>query len=380
MRPNVIRGLQAPAGTCAVVLGAFAGPALAQSGDQGRIEALEARVETLETREGFRLPGGATGEIYGYVKGDVIFDSDFDLGDTIFGLADIGTAGGPAEGEASRAHARQSRLGFRATRPTDAGEVFARIEGDFFGGTSGAPEFRLRHAYGEFQGLLVGQTWTNFMPIESYPATVDFQGPAGLPFVRQGQVRYTYTSAQGVGFSASVEDDPGDSDRVSVTGAVFYEADNYFLKLAGLSREVNTDTGDEDGWGVNLSGNAELWQGGRLNASYTTGEAIGSFMVFGGMDVDDDGEAIETEGWNVGIAQDVADFTFGIQYGYREIDDFAGAAGDDTETLETVHLTAQYAWTDNVNVGLEYIYGEREEFGGSSFDNDRVQFAVQYTF
>jgi len=366
---------------------ALAGTASAQGQSPTATASLEDRVEALESFEGFRLPGGATAQFYGYVKGDVIFDDDFDLGNTIFDLGTIGRADGPEQDDASRAHAFQTRLGLDVTRPTDQGDIALKIEGDFFG--DGGGQLRLRHAYGEFQGLLVGQTWTNFMPIESYPATIDFQGPAGLPFVRQGQVRYTYQTEQGFGFSASVEDDPGDSDRVGVTAALFYEQERYFFKVAGLSRELNDGMGGtEDGWGVNVSGNAQLWDGGSINASYTTGEGIGSYMVFGGMaggingngDIDAAGDAIETEAWQIGISQSVQDFTLGLQYGYREVESFFGADSNDTEELQTVHATVIYRWADNVNVGLEYIYGERSEFDNDAFENDRIQFAVQYTF
>jgi hypothetical protein len=39
----------------------------------------------------------------------------------------------------------------------------------------------LRHANLTVGNLLIGRSWTNFMPIESYPVTLDFQGPSGIP-------------------------------------------------------------------------------------------------------------------------------------------------------------------------------------------------------
>ncbi|NVF16419.1 hypothetical protein [Vreelandella maris] len=54
----------------------------------------------------------------------------------------------------------QSSFGIATSTPTDRGVLKTRIEGDFFGSDGG--EFRLRHAYGEWNGLLAGQTKTNF--------------------------------------------------------------------------------------------------------------------------------------------------------------------------------------------------------------------------
>ena len=38
---------------------------------------------------------------------------------------------------------------------------------------------------------LAGQYWTNFGTLAAYPGTVDFEGPSGITFIRQAQVRWT---------------------------------------------------------------------------------------------------------------------------------------------------------------------------------------------
>lgn len=343
---------------------------------------LEARIAALEEAEAARPNlsfgvGGIDLKIYGYVKADLIYDLDTDLGTTAFGLGAI--MPGAAGGSNFRGQAFQSRLGVRATIPTGFGDATARIEGDFFGGGGGT--FRLRHADVNIGGFTFGQTWTNFMPIESYPSTIDFQGPAGIPFARRAQVRYTHGADSGFGFSVSVEQSAASSSEPAVTAAAFYTGDNFFVKLAGLGTTVTSPTGDVDGWGVNLSGNAQLWEGGSLNLSYTMGEAISSYMVFGGGDTFDPGGgdiAVESEGITVGLSQKFGDrWNFGVAYGMRNND--IGAATD-TEELRTLHLTAVYSISDNTTVGVEYITGERDLFNGTSASADRVQAAVQFNF
>ncbi len=82
---------------------------------------------------------------------------------------------------------QQSRLGFEITRKTDKGNVFIRLETDF----AGPNGFRIRHAYGQYQNFLFGQTWSLFSQVSFLPATVGFAGPTGSISVRSPQIRYT---------------------------------------------------------------------------------------------------------------------------------------------------------------------------------------------
>ena len=333
------------------------------------IAALEARVAELEDRPKLSFGvGGVELTFYGYIKGDLIYDIDTDLGTTVFGLGSL-VPGGDT-GSNFRGQAIQSRFGIRA----NLDGASAVLEGDFFGGGGG--QFRLRHAYVDVAGFRLGRNWTNFMPIESYPSTLDFQGPAGIPFARVTQARYTHSTPSGLGFSTSIEQAAGGGSDPALTGAVFYGNDRYFLKLAALGTNLSTAGGDVDSWGVNLSGNAQLWEGGSLNASLTTGEAIGSYMVFGGDDTFS-GTAVEADGITIGISQQMNDWTFGLVYGLRD-NNIGGAT--DTEQLETIHLTANYQIRDNTTVGLEYITGDRELFDGTSASADRIQASVQFNF
>lgn len=344
--------------------------ALPLAAQSTQVEALEARVAELENRPKLSFgAGGVDVQIYGYIKGDLIYDLDSDLGTTVFGFSRL-VPGGDT-GSNFRGQAIQSRLGIRASLEG----AKAVLEGDFFGNGGGG--FRLRQAYVDIGGFRLGQNWTNFMPIESYPSTLDFQGPAGIPFARVTQARYTFGSASGFGGSASIEQAAGDSSDPAFTGALSYTSDRYFVKLAALGTQVSAGGGAEvDGFGVNLSGNAQLWEGGAINASYTTGEAISSYLGFGGADVFG-GAAVEAKGLTIGLSQQVNKWNFGLAYGLRT-NDIGGAT--DTEELQTVHLTANYQIRDNTTTGIEYIHGERSLFDGTSASAGRVQASVQFNF
>ena len=82
---------------------------------------------------------------------------------------------------------QQSRLGFEATRRTPSGDIFIRLETDF----NGSQGFQIRHAYGQFQDFIVGQTWSLFSQIRSLPPMVDLDGPIGSSALRTPQMRWT---------------------------------------------------------------------------------------------------------------------------------------------------------------------------------------------
>ena len=138
-----------------------------------------------------RIPGiDLSLKFGGYAKVDFI--QDF----SAIGNADqFKTNTIPAEGtdEAAQSgrttiHARETRVNMDLRSGDQKFRVF--VEGDFYG-TSNA--FRLRHAYGEFRGLLGGQTWSTFQDISARPLTIDYEGPDGEVFVRQAMIRHRVT-------------------------------------------------------------------------------------------------------------------------------------------------------------------------------------------
>ncbi len=392
---------------------AVALPGLAEDAESLRaeVDALEARIAGLESAEesGLIVPEGTTFTIGGYVKADFIYDVDEALGD-LFLPSNISVGGG--DEDRFRAHARQTRLFFKTETETEGGPLRTHVEIDFFG-TGGNELFsnsvgpRLRHAYGEWGGLLAGQTWSNFMPIESYPATVDFQGPAGLPFIRQTQLRYTFPVGESFSVSASLENSEfsgrtatGTISESTTTGiragldglpdftlAGEWSGDSAFVKLAGLARELNAPGGggeSEFGWGVSLSGNAGLWPGGKVLGSVTYGDGVGRYIINGFAQdafVSADGslETIAALGANLGVRQNLMPtLTAGLNGGYYRVEDTFSAT--DTEEITTVHASLFWNPQDQVTLGGEVIWGERELASGASDDATRLQTSVQFTF
>ncbi len=206
-----------------VLAASFAGPASAETKGEleKRVSALEAKLAAAPDAAAVKTLLGFDVSIYGYAHGALVIDDTYDLGLNAGGIG--GVLPTTNEDENSRLHAYQSRLGLRGSKETDAGKLSFNIEGDFYGGGGGT--FRLRHAYGSLGGLLVGQTWSAFGPVEGSPSgQIDFGGPAGNPSWRTAQIRYTYKFSDKFSGIVSVEEDNKSSyaDRVALVGALHW--------------------------------------------------------------------------------------------------------------------------------------------------------------
>ena len=147
--------------------------------------------------------------VYGYVKGDVIYDIDGNYNKFSFSMPgqDLTNDG---DDFFVFLHANQSRFGIKTKLDTGVGQIRSRIERDFYcasEATDFGPAFqgfgqtfctRLRHAFGEWDmtpnwTLLVGQTDQTAMLSIIGVTTVDNYGDAGVNGgTRHAQLRLTY--------------------------------------------------------------------------------------------------------------------------------------------------------------------------------------------
>src|SRR5690554_867504 len=123
--------------------------------------------------------------VYGYARMNASYDIDNDQSLT----ARSGSYDGLATDDGRDGHfgadAVQSRLGFKTVTPEG---VSVTVEGDFRPGN-----LRLRHAFGEYNGVLMGQTWSNYSSFVGNTSTLDFDSLPGLAGLqgRVAQARYT---------------------------------------------------------------------------------------------------------------------------------------------------------------------------------------------
>ena len=90
------------------------------------------------------------------------------------------------------ANATQLRLDVRA--PELGGNFRFYYQNDFFGSGSdtGDMKYRVQHLYGQFYGFKAGFTYGVWEDPDSWPDTVDYEGPNAVIFSRRPVAQYTY--------------------------------------------------------------------------------------------------------------------------------------------------------------------------------------------
>jgi hypothetical protein len=329
--------------------------------------------------------------VYGYVKGDVIYDFDKDLGDA-FSVPALWSSNGSGDNHV-RLHARQTRFGIRSRTDTAIGQIRTQIEGDFF---SEGNRFRLRHAYGEWDmtpdwTLLVGQTWRTAVLLPIGVTTVDFSGSAGPNgFPRAAQVRMTYHSgpiswavaieapthtsaAKWPNLSSYVRFDAPGGHQFIVTGTVADYRDHEFFS-------DNTGWAIQAGANINLADIATLTVGG-LYGSQEHCLYLAQDGAFCGSLIDADkgglADFMTDDGWGVlaGLSFGLTDTTtFNVQYGFSRINNDSGAvpplANDINEIdhvdVHTVHANILWRPVQQMQLGWEVMWGQYRFSEGSN--------------
>jgi hypothetical protein len=361
-----------------------------------------------------RIPGTKTSvQVGGFVQLDTIVDDDR-IGDKdAFVVNTIPTGGAKTGAGDTNFSIRQTRLFLKTQTPTQNwGDLITYVEIDFFG-TDGA-EPRIRHAYGQigdkFQ-LLAGQTWSSFQDATVFPATLDFQGPAGLITSRRPQVRFRQEWNKEWVSTFSIEDPKSDittpggfsgeksTPYPDLAGNVRWTPNWGHLQLSGVVRflQFDPDSGSREsdlGYGLSLTGSVKtirldekhidslLFQvaGGHGIARYindTSGLGLDGVLAAPGKDLD----ALDTfagmiayqHWWHQKFAS-----TFG--YSIVTVDNVFGQSGSDYHSGQYVVVNLRYYPAERVLLGVEVLYGLREDKDGSTGDDVRLQFSAQYRF
>lgn len=365
--------------------------------------------------------GSSTVSLYGYAKLDVLYD----VGDVRAGTNGLGefvkfnniALDGPTSSGHTDMHANESRLGVRTRTPTDQGDLVINIEGDFFFGG-----FRMRQAYGSWNAVTAGQTWTNFHTFAGTTPTLDFTGPIGRDAtLRQAQLRYSWknfhvaledpsgavsgNSFDG-GYSATVEGHSiagSDVDRKDSLPdlTLRYESrfDTVKYSAAAVVREVALDDGSADdsviGWGVFVAGSVNVTPSTTLRGQITGGDGIGAYMKMNpapaAYRAGNNLETVSSWGGTLGISQVVGPGKINLAYSYVEADwdaaledgvvlsnGVGGTAYDDERTL--VHLNYMWQPTPKLTYGIEVSRASRSAIDNREGDVTRIQGSAIYKF
>ena len=374
---------------------------------EGKVDETRDRaiLSTGKSPGSFLIPGTDTEfSISGYVKADFIYDLKQKQGSTIY-PAGLNMSPEDEPGQ-FQAHAKQSRLKISTSTPTPLGDLNTVIETDFFGAggnqnLSNSYGMRLRNAYVQIGGLLAGQYWTNFGTLAAYPGTVDFEGPSGITFIRQAQVRWTQSIDDKLKFAVSLEN-PEANQRTGIGNntikfldrlpdavvALEYNDDWGQLRLSALGRQLTSpdDKQDELAYGINVGGTFAAWPGGNILANFTYGDGIGRYLIDGvgeGAIYDVAAQRLETKkalGIVLGVNHKFTDAVMGqVVVGRHDIKD-AQRLMAGFKRVNTVHTSLFWSPLSRLTIGGEVVYYDKEVYTGDKIENIRLQTSVQVSF
>ncbi|UIP25880.1 DcaP family trimeric outer membrane transporter [Acinetobacter towneri] len=336
---------------------------------------------------------GADVSIYGSIRGDanyIIKGADDDFNATH-------KTGTTNVQDKLLATAKVTRLGLDFNTPVGDNKVGGKVEVDF---ASGSENLRIRHAYLTLNNWLFGQTTSNFLSNHA-PEMIDFATNIGGGTTRVPQVRYNYKLAPATELFVSAEE--GNSTGDSLT----YRVPNLTAKVTqgfaegkglasarALVEHYKSEAANDDktGWGAALGTNYQVAEPLKVSAdvSYVKGN---SNYLYGTnndqayvVDTNKNIEQNEVIGVQVGATYQFSpQLRSTLAYGALFADDgtdFARAANKPgaNEKVQQAWINFIYSPVKPVDLGIEYINGERETFAGEKFSDDRVGFMARYSF
>ena len=320
-----------------------------------------------------------------------------------------GSAGYGGDGQFHmNANATQIRVDVRA--PEMPGNFRFYYQNDFFGSGSdqGDMKYRVQHLYGQLNGFKAGFTYGVWEDPDSWPDTVDYEGPNAVIFSRRPVAQFTQVLDDNWNITYGVEkpDIYVDVDSGPHAGGYQYtrmpdfglnlryeKAGFGHLQFSGMLRDFAArDAAGSDqhvaGWGLNASAVLNLGDSTTLQLLGVYGEGVGgmgndtsflnsdaAFTNTGKL------EALPYWSMHVGLTQKWSKMvrtTF--TYGYVNLDNTNGQAG--TFYHASTYASANVVWQlrPKLSLGLEGLYGfltaKNDQTSG---DHYRFQLGMVYS-
>lgn len=346
--------------------------------------------------------GETTLDVGGYVKADLTYSnhgvtgkkSSTGAGYAILATRDVAAQANDAARDRVDLTARESRFYIKTATPVAGNTLKTHLEADFYGAdgnelVSNSHGLRLRHAYGSWGNVLIGQTWSTFMDLAALGEINAFGQHASTVFVRQAQVRYTQPFAGGsLMFSLENPEDLGDDQRMpDLVARANFKGDWGRASAGILARELTAN--DESEWASAYSLSAKLPTVGKddLRMQFNYG-ALGRYM--GLLTYPDE---------NGGKTGTQAFKSWGASVAYRHFWDDSlrstlmfsrtGAVDNAYGTTpgglgsvdwsQSVHLNLMWSPDARIRYGIEYA-NLAVESAGTEVDVDRIQLSARYLF
>jgi hypothetical protein len=386
----------------------------------------------------YKIPGTNTSFRWG---GLVHLDAMYDF-DPIVSTDDFVTSTIPVPGEQGQNAnftARWTRLEFEThTDNSRFGDIKTYIQVDFFNGKTQS-EFasfplRLRFAYIDIGNWRFGQDGSVFMDYDVFPNVIDYEGPGGIMLMRQSVARYTLPVTDHFKIAVAAEQPWTDMTLTDAVGTPLvgkriqnmpdftshlrYDTHYGHAQLSGIVRKLTyqpddfsfDDSTTATGYGINFTGDLHPWAllmgiepsnisdceseyraglaKSRFLGQYSAGYGLARYIQdANGLGVDaaltsaGSLEALFCRGWFAVYEHWWARrWSSNIVYGEN------ANSHTDTQPLDTYagskYLAANLLWVTapNTYIGIEYLWGERENVDGQSAQARRIQLGFSKNF
>jgi hypothetical protein len=261
------------------------------------------------------------------------------------------------------------------------------------------------------------------MDIDVFPNTIDYWGPSGMVFYRNVQIRWTPYKTDRSHFAVAIERPSNDIDSGNLRlidgledlqvnndeelpdlTAQFRYGDAWgHVQVGGILRKVGFEVransadpwvdGSEPGWGLNVGAVFNVMEKDAVRLQAVYGEGIASYMNDGGMDLapsatrmggvvtDVEAEAVPLTGvlayydhwWS-------PKWSSSIGYSFTSVDNTNFQDAGAFKKVDYASGNLLFYPADNLMVGGELMWGQRENNDGESEDDLRFQFSVKYNF
>jgi hypothetical protein len=311
-----------------------------------------------------------------------------------------------------------SRFSLDLRTPTGVGAMRAFIEGDFAGD---GRLYRLRHAYGQWKSLVIGQTWSTFADPEAEPDGIDFEGLNAIALFRQPLVRYTRALGERFGVAAALENPAPDitnakgvsqvpdivvrgrwrpaAGRRGPLGFKAFRGDAH-VNVALLVRQIRGEPLDQPnttlsttGFGVGLSGRlAAPWQEdrGQVMFSAYAGSGIGRYITdlgtLGGQDAFFDPatntiDALPVVAWYLGYERRWnAALRSTFTYGTVVVNNIEPQPGSSLHMTNRGSFNLTWSPIPRIDIVGEFLFGNRIDKDGQKGGSSQLQLGTNFRF
>jgi hypothetical protein len=302
------------------------------------------------------------------------------------------------------ANGSQIRVDLRA--PPLGGNFRLYYQNDFFGDDTRHMRYRLQHLYGQFHGVVGGFTYSVWEDPDSWPDTIDYEGPNSVIFARRPVLHYTRELTDHWNITVGIEDpnvqidtsaDPTAGERQNAPDGGFnirWEPGALgHLQFSTLVRSLAVRNGvnghqDDIGWGVNLGGSIAFTDRDSMQFLGVIGEGVAGLGNDSGFENTDaaftGGGDLRALPYQSGMLAFTHKWTADLRstgtFGYVHVDNTLAQPGLSYNETYYGSLNLIYMLYKRLGIGFEGLYGSREVSNGDdSGDVVRLMVGLVYS-